>query len=269
MGTYRRTRGGYTILEVIIVLTVSSMLFAASIVGFNQQNRRTQFTDSVNNFAQNIQDVLNDVETGFYPSNNSFSCTALAAGFPIPSPTAAQQGTNESCIFVGKAIQFAPGPSSPTNKANIDIYTIIGRRLVENSTKPVSSINDAKPIGLDNLVDRKTLSAGVEIISVKQAVSGQAYSGIAMVSTSGTGGGINTGLNARASLASIAGNINNTKGTFLNNIRAINSSNVDQARDGIYICVKEGGTGGRSAIIELATDRSQIIVNTKVDAPCT
>lgn len=266
MDNHRRRVGGYTIIEVVIVLTVSALLFAASVVGYSLQNRRTQFTDSVNNFAQEIQDVLGDIQNGVYPSNNSFSCSANASGgVPIINYSgSAKQGSNTSCIFLGKAIQFGP---NGTNNAAIDVYTVVGRRLIAGTTDPVINIGDASPIGLNNMVQRKSLDAGVQISSVKSADGSHSYSGFAMVSTSSSSG-ISSGLNSRASLAVVTGAINNSSATFLNRVKLINDTSITNAAGGLNICVKEPGIGGRSALIELATNSSQIIVNTDIDKPC-
>lgn len=271
METYRRTRGGYTILEVIIVLTISSALFAAAVTGYSMQNRRTQFTESVQTFAQELQDVLNDVETGFYPSNSDFKCVANASGGkpdPNTQTGTAAQGTNETCTFVGKAIQFGPAGNNGSTTSDIDIYTIVGRRLLPNSVQAAVTIDQAQPVGLDRLVSRKSLSAGVEIESVRQANTNNYFSGVAMVSTSNDASGVSSGINSRASLATVAGNIGNSKTAFLAAIEGINSTSINTASQGINICLQEKGGTGRFAIIELSKDSNQIIINPRVDARC-
>lgn len=274
MNKSSRRTGGYTILEVIIVLTVSSLLFAASVVGYVAQNRRTQFTESVNSFAQDIQDVLNDIDVGFYPSSNSFACTADSSnsGYPYFPIGANEQGTNTNCVFAGKAIQFAPSTNGG-DKSDIDIYTLVGRRQKLGSEDPAVNVKDIKPVLLDNLSGRKSLISGVEISSVKTG-SGTALAGIAMVSSSSSSGGINTGLNNRASLAAIQGGLSENKTLFNLRIKFFLSGSlgvdpIGQAKDGVNICLKEGGSGGRTAVVELATGESQIIVNTYIDKTCT
>jgi type II secretory pathway pseudopilin PulG len=273
MNKSSRKTGGYTILEVIIVLTVSSLLFAASVMGYVSQNRRTQFTDSVNNFAQDIQDVLNDVEVGFYPSANDFSCSADSSnsGYPYFPVGANQQGTNTSCIFAGKAIQFAPSTDGGT-KSDIDIYTLVGRRQKLGSDDQAVSIGDIQPVLLDNLSKRKSLISGLEISSVKTD-SGASLDGVAMVSNSSSAGGFSTGLNNRSSLAAIMGSLNEIEDTFNSNIMASFTDSspyepIALAKDGVNICLHEAGTGGRTAIVELAPGESQIIVNTYIDKSC-
>lgn len=277
MSRFSRNAGGYTIIEVIIVLTVSTLLFAASVIGYSAQNRRTQFTQSVNNFAQDIQDVLNDVENGFYPTTHDFSCRVSGNSAPIIDPpgvgTPTEQGKNTDCIFIGRAIQFAPfNGADPDYRSKIDIYTVVGRRTQPNGTnEPSLGLDDAMPTAISNvsnLIEHDTLVSGVRIQSVRRADTNGALSGFAMVSTLSNGAAISTGLNNRASLATIPGNVIFTNaGTFTTNVSNITSANVNNASRGIRICLREQGSN-RPALIELATEGSQIIVNTEIDRPC-
>lgn len=265
MSNYRRGRGGYTIIEVVVVLTVSALLFASSIAAYTQQNRRTQFTNSVNDFAQGIQDVLNDVQNGFYPSANSFSCTVSGTSPPAINYSGNnQQGTNTDCIFVGKAIQFYPQSGTPSD---VDVFTVVGRRL-DTSGNPVSDISQAKPKGLDSLVDRKTLSNGVRITAVKQIGGPATYSGLAIVANSGVSGGLSSGIDSRANIATVHGSLHNSKSVFLNNILTMSTGNINEAQNGLAICLSETGAGARTAVIELAAGSTETIVNTEIDTPC-
>ena len=70
-------RGGYTIIEVMIFLTVSAVLFVSVVGAMSAQSRRKQFTESVETFNQKLTHILNDVDTGYFPSNSDFKCTKL------------------------------------------------------------------------------------------------------------------------------------------------------------------------------------------------
>jgi type II secretory pathway pseudopilin PulG len=269
MNIYRRGTGGYTIVEVIIVLTVSALLFAASVAGYNMQNQRTAFTDSVNNLAQDIQDVLNDVDNGFYPSDSSFTCTAPANGNPVIDPTTpSQQGTNTGCIFVGKAIQFAP---AGTNSAALDVYTVVGRRIKDGTANdPVSVITDARTVGSNILVNRKTLSAAVRVVSVRRHDNSNLLSGIAVL-TNSLGSSLDTGLNARSNLAVVPNGggpngLNINRPQFMAQLVDMTTVDIDDATHGIDICLRENG--GRFAVISLEGGQSENIVNTHIDQTC-
>jgi hypothetical protein len=148
----------------------------------------------------------------------------------------------------------------------MDIYTVVGRRLVNGTDDPVTSVDDAYSVASNELVERKELISGLQIVRVRTA-SGTNLSGVAIVSNSG---GVSSGLNARSSLAAINGSVNQLGSTFTNRIKSpgIRTSNINAASNGINICVREGGTGGRTAVIALASGGSQTIVDTRIDTPC-
>lgn len=250
------------------MLTISAAVFISAVATFTRQNNRTQFTESVNNFAQDIQDVLNDVETGYYPVAGNFGCRVSGANPPsVPPIGSTEQGKNDQCIFIGRAVQFA----ASGNLGQADIYTIVGRRTTASTPpKPTANIDEARPTTLSNLVvDNKFLSASVEVYDVQNAtVPANKYAGIAVVSTStGTSSSISSGVNARASLASVGSAFG---GNFLTGINDIGSDDINRARQGINICLRESGGNGRFAILNLGADsnRNQIVIDVRIDQQC-
>ena len=267
MNTYRRTNGGYTILEVMIVLTISTVIFATAVLAYSQQNRRAQFSESVQTFALNIQDLLNDVDTGYYPSDNSFGCTANISGQPNISGSA-EQGTNSGCIFVGKAIQFAP----TDEPSSFLIHTIVGRRLVEGSTtKSVAKLDDAKtrPLNINDLIEQRRLSADVEVVRVSRAGQTDPAAGVAVITTAGADGAERSGFNTRSNLVIIDGSLDIDKSAFGSNLNNLSSSQISLT--GVDICLQEHGfgSGGRQAVVSIGADgQGKLSVEAKVDEPC-
>lgn len=266
MDTYRRRSGGYTIIEVVIVLTVSAMVFATAVTTFGQQNRRTQFSESVNNFAQEIQDVLNDVETGFYPSDNSFTCSVSGNNVNVNFNQPNEQGKNDQCIFLGKGMYFSPSGQ----RDRVDIYTIMGRRMHGTPPQVVTNIDDAAPRALNSsgLIESKFLTSGVEVYDVQRADDpGRHYAAVAIVSSSTASGAGLSGVNSRASLAAFGNSYGQQFPTpALSSF--LNSASIAEASRGVNVCLQETGVGGRRAVLELAVDRSQIAVNVIMDQPC-
>ncbi len=123
---------GFTIIEVMIFLAVSGLLFASAMTLIISQNSRTEFIQSTREFESRILDIINDVAVGYYPTNRQIKCDAnlpigsgitlseSPVGVPIP------QGTNSGCTFIGLVVQFAPQGS---DGRNIRAYTIAGQRL--------------------------------------------------------------------------------------------------------------------------------------------
>lgn len=135
-------QGGYTIIEVIIFLTVSSALMASAAYIFQDRIPRTQFTNAVNEFDSKIQDAINDVTNGYYPTGSG----TVACGVGVE----AAQGTNEDCIFLGRVMQFAPGidgcaQAVPTDKDcdKVRLYTVFGDRL--SGGKPATKLDQTAP----------------------------------------------------------------------------------------------------------------------------
>lgn len=248
MKASRLNRGGYTIIELMIVVTVSTMIFAAAILTYTQQNTRTRFTESVNTFTQNLQDTLNDVDTGYYPTKNNFKCSANpSGGSPVIEPPDAsggnQQGTNSGCIFLGKALALKPG----ANSNSYEIYTVVGRQLIAGTDNPVSNLSEAEYTIVPNIFDVKYLSSGVVVKNVKSGgVNGNI---VGIVSSSGPGGVEKSGYNTRTELLLRQG-----------------GATVDSS-SGIDICLEESG-GGRTAIVALAGNQSKIAVEIKMDVSC-
>lgn len=123
-----RATGGYTIVELLIFLAVSSAMFVSAMALLSGRQARTEFQQSMGNLSSELQDIANDVSTGYYAPNQrsggSFSCAA-AGGVITLSPSASDtQGANSSCIFIGKAIKFRPDGNSQ-DYVNM---TLIGQR---------------------------------------------------------------------------------------------------------------------------------------------
>lgn len=136
---YSNPGAGYTITEVMIVLAVTSAMFAAVAIAFSGRQARVEFTQAVRNFEANLQTIISDVSTGYYHSTG-FRCTVDASGVPSISAGATDgTGTNSGCMFVGKILN----PSS--DSASSVIHTVVGRRSAGNSIN-VSSYTEANPV---------------------------------------------------------------------------------------------------------------------------
>lgn len=168
----RRPSGGYTILETMIVLAVSALMFLAAVAAFGGRQQEIQFNQAVRDLDSKIQDIINDVAVGFFDNPQSIGCTATGTSKPSLNVGAGTgQGTNGDCVFIGKAVQFdVTNPDS-----QLDIYTILGRRVVDSSpgvaNKDVSNLDEAQPIlvggtGYSNAVNVYPLSWGLKITDV-------------------------------------------------------------------------------------------------------
>ncbi|MFA5004234.1 MAG: hypothetical protein WC498_03110 [Candidatus Saccharimonadales bacterium] len=132
---------GFTIVETLIVLAVTSALLLSAMLLINGRQNKTQFQTSINNLQQQIQQIINETSSGFYPNGgNVFSCTSTSGAAPIISSAAPnEQGTNGDCVFLGKAIRFGGGSNE-----TFTVYPIAGNRL-DIAGKEVTTLAAAHP----------------------------------------------------------------------------------------------------------------------------
>ncbi len=129
---------GYTIIEVMIVMAITTALLVGVMAGISGQQRRTEFSQSVNDFQSQINDVINTVSTGYAVNTQNFNCTAPGGLGPQldTTPPFNTQGKNKDCIVLGRAMQMAVG----TEPGAYNTYTVLGQRQ-DSAGKEVTSIN--------------------------------------------------------------------------------------------------------------------------------
>jgi hypothetical protein len=137
-----KVSGGYTIIEVMVVIGIAAVIFFSAMTAIGGRQQSVQFAQAVREFDAKIRDVINDVTTGYFPTNNTITCTLLAGVPQITVDSDAKLGTNNDCIFIGKAIQFQPNGVAE----RMDIYSLAGLRFQDNDQTPTETIAKAQPV---------------------------------------------------------------------------------------------------------------------------
>ncbi len=159
---------GFTIVEVLIVLAVTGALFISAVALISGRQNKTQFSTSINEIKTQIQQVISDVQTGFYPTSNNLICQVNGAGNMVFSSGSTSQGANSDCTFMGKVVQFGVSTTEPEQ---FIVYSVAGKRVnpagtdVKNyvEAKPtVMTTNTANPTNTPTIVD--TLQYGLTIV---------------------------------------------------------------------------------------------------------
>lgn len=98
---------GYTIVEVMIVLMISGVMFVIAASFINGKQERTSFSEGTNNLVSQIQSIVQDVTDGHY-SDVPVSCTQSGGGTTITASSSggSGQGENPQCVFWGKLVHF-------------------------------------------------------------------------------------------------------------------------------------------------------------------
>ncbi len=133
---------GYTILEVLIFLAVSSLMFVSAMRAISGRQNQVQFAQSVKEFDAKLKDVINDVTTSYYPTNKTVDCLISAGGdVVIDDATNEALGTDDDCIYVGKVIHFQIN----NNNTAMKIFAMAGKRYADGNLTPSLSVKDARP----------------------------------------------------------------------------------------------------------------------------
>lgn len=156
---HRPTTRGFTIIETLLFLLVSSFVFTAAISQYTAQQHTVAFNQGVRGLQADLMTLISEVSSSNVPDLSHYGCsTADAYGGQVsfapysPSPVI----NNSSCIFLGKAFAFGgPGSSPDCNEETIDSCShyveipIVGRRQIRADTiRPIESLAEAAPLAL-------------------------------------------------------------------------------------------------------------------------
>lgn len=137
----RMGAGGFTIVESMIVLGVTAILFISMATLVSGRQNHTRFQAAVVDLVSEIQTQINQVSTGYYPSLNDFSCTVSGDTIRIEELDA-QLGTNSGCTYLGRAMMYGSSPGSDPDEYRI--HTIVGLRRTGSGGEP-TTIREAAP----------------------------------------------------------------------------------------------------------------------------
>lgn len=171
----RYTRGGYTVIEVTIVLAITAVLFISAVGVFSGKQNQTQFNQAMQDLDSKIQSIATKVKSGSFPNSGGYVCT-VSGGRPQLSQGSSGSGTNTSCITLGNAVR------TTTDSDTLYVYTVLGTRNAysggTDTGVPASSVKGANPepiMGAPgqtvDLTESYKLIGGAQVVSSK--VNGQ------------------------------------------------------------------------------------------------
>lgn len=132
---------GYTIVEVMIVLAVSGLMFVIAANFINGKQQKTAFQQGVNEMASRIQAMIEQVSDGQY-SDIPFTCSASSTPLQISASATQKQGTNSGCVFIGKFLQFY-NQNNPSSYATFSLAAARTSTALGPDVTPVYSQLDS------------------------------------------------------------------------------------------------------------------------------
>ncbi|MEI7758803.1 MAG: hypothetical protein WCJ05_01330 [bacterium] len=157
--------GGFTIIEVMIVLASTGALLIIAMTVIGGQVASTNFQTGTRSFATQLQNIANQVTSGQYSVSNINCSTSPAGPVKITISSGANNQGGNGCVFAGKNIYIDKYGSSGSMyvfpvAAPCDNSTLLGNTNCQDS---VTSIKDFRMI--DNQLNLFTysMSSGLSI----------------------------------------------------------------------------------------------------------
>ncbi len=268
-GIRQNKKTGFTIIEVMIVLAVTGVLFAAAVILLAGKQQKTQFTLAANNIAIQIQQTAGDVTNGYYPNLGDFKCNN---GQPNQITNSNSQGTNYGCIFLGKIMQFGMQNLPST----VNIYTLLGNQTADGQS--VTGISDATGLQLlepdiSQTPPQDYLEYGLQAVCMQYSTSSQPPSNCT--------GGTKIGAVGFASNPATQSTSNNTQQVTIVAVPSIgwgssepaSGFNINQPEPlvvdptgGVQICFSYGSGSSKSALIQIGgSNRNALVTETIKD----
>lgn len=185
----RISSGGFTIVESMIVLGVTGVLFVSLAAMVSGQQSKARFKAAMTDITTELQSQINEVATGYFPNTNDIRCIRNIDKPRVVTGTN-QQGTSDACTFLGRAVMFAiPG----TNPEEYRVHTLVGLRKTAAGVEPTTLVEAGlRPIapglnsgfnytsGWPNRSTTKALAHGLSVAWMASDVGN--ISGLAVVS---------------------------------------------------------------------------------------
>lgn len=130
----RCASGGFTLVESMIVLAVTGVLFVSLAGMVSGQQAKARFKSAMTDITTQIQSQINEVSTGYYPNAGNFQCQTIG-GNPVLSNGASALGENSDCTFLGRAMMYGiPG----TDPEQYMVQTLVGARRTLTNQEPLT-----------------------------------------------------------------------------------------------------------------------------------
>lgn len=265
---------GYTIIEVMIVLLISGVMFIIASQFISGKEQTTAFTQGVNTMASQVQNTIQEVVSGQY-SDIPLNCTFNGGNTTIV-PGNNAQGTNPECVFLGKLIRFT-GLNSP----NYEVISLAGGQIdptalpatttaqqILNDTDPTVICSGTSCLTTSQSIQQQLNIVGMSVTDASGIVHKNTFYNIGFIQSLGTPNGQGSFQSGAQPISMVYSPVT-TPGAEPDT--SING-NVDYAQSAT-ICVSDsaGTTSGQLAKIIIGSSNNQYGVTVQrvdVGTPC-
>lgn len=108
-GADLKNKGGYTLIEVVLFLALTSAVSLIAFVGLGPRLRNVRFTSGMRSISDTVTKQSSNLMTGFN-SGSGYKCVVNGSGSnatpSIDRDTAGTSGSSEGCVINGRAFYF-------------------------------------------------------------------------------------------------------------------------------------------------------------------
>lgn len=193
---------GYTIVEVMIVLAVSGLMFVIAANFISGKQERASFTSGVNEMAARLDDMIQQVTDGQY-SDIPLTCNFTGLATTITPGNPQGQGTNAKCVFLGKILHFQEQATAPDswpagdNLSHYEVLSVAGGRIDSTTLMPITVLATAKPTAAHDINKQQIVPQSLDVnkitINPGNVTNTSAFGFFQSQGTSDGAGGIKNG----------------------------------------------------------------------------
>lgn len=162
---YAGKNSGFTIVEVMIVLAVTTLLFISIAMTISGKQQHAEFDSAIRDVQAQIQQIINQTGAGYYPAGD-YTCAASGDDGSVtiqPDPGHSSQGQNSDCVFLGNALHFSDGSSSGGDAIPSDTFLTYPIAGLASAT---GTFDQADPTIIDPTISKNQLQYGLHVIAM-------------------------------------------------------------------------------------------------------
>ncbi len=184
-------RGGFTIVEVTLVMAITGALAVALIVGWTTNVNTQSYRDGVNSLSTKIQTKYDDVYNTLNERGKKLNCVASLSY--DDTATLSNQGSSD-CVVMGQYLLFAKD-------------TVLSRRIVgidtssADTTNDLQAIKDYRPQAVPETIeqaDRYEIPWGITLYKAGDPAKNPLYRAVAIIRSPLSGNVYTYGLDTTA-----------------------------------------------------------------------
>jgi type II secretory pathway pseudopilin PulG len=154
---------GFTIVETMIVMAVTGIMFISVVLLINGKQQRAQFQFAVKDVQTQIRQIITETTASYNQLGNN-TCSSFGGKPKLATGTTDTLGTNASCVFLGKTIIFSQ------DKESFLVAPVIGlRQPITTDFQGVfaADLNSSKPIlSTDTIASQRMLQFGLTPVAM-------------------------------------------------------------------------------------------------------